>query len=455
MRKIYIKLIAMSMALILSVTMVIMTSYAWLVLSGNPVATGIQVAVGGGNTILTAPDVVYQGDDGNPYHFPGRFSDKLNFGQQKNYDYLKYLGNLTPVSTSNGIDWFIPDYYSRNDPEVVQGRALNGTLKDISDFETDSELEYANLDPKDEKEEKKIQKGSYVYLDFWVVSPGGDYKLRVSTGEGTAKTGSFVIDLMMPQSEGDTYVLKQPAGSAAAAVRVGFLANDVMLQDDTMRYYQKSDSFDSRFKMLRGVYQEPNSGTIYLDADRFTIYEPNGDYHPATGGTGIYQETKPLGLLNERIQEVSVQHNLTVQRQSTWAAASKGTGTEIEQRFQAALISSLAPVLEPEELGNLFYRTYLQGQFAPYVNKGKFFASTEALYKYMDGEGIVKAETIGGSLLQAGATEDVYIIQLEQNVPQRIRMFIWLEGQDADCVDSVDSSRFAVNIELAGSDISN
>ena len=29
-------------------------------------------------------------------------------------------------------------------------------------------------------------------------------------------------------------------------------------------------------------------------------------------------------------------------------------------------------------------------------------------------------------------------------------MFIWLEGQDLDCVDSVNTARFAVNIELAG-----
>ena len=50
----------------------------------------------------------------------------------------------------------------------------------------------------------------------------------------------------------------------------------------------------------------------------------------------------------------------------------------------------------------------------------------------------------------AGATEDVFIIELERNVPQRIRMFIWLEGQDVDCVDSVNSSSFMLNIELAG-----
>ena len=29
-------------------------------------------------------------------------------------------------------------------------------------------------------------------------------------------------------------------------------------------------------------------------------------------------------------------------------------------------------------------------------------------------------------------------------------MFIWLEGQDVDSVDSVNSSSFMLNIELAG-----
>ena len=47
---------------------------------------------------------------------------------------------------------------------------------------------------------------------------------------------------------------------------------------------------------------------------------------------------------------------------------------------------------------------------------------------------------------------DVEIIKLERNVPQRVRMFIWLEGQDIDCSDKISSARFAVSIELAGGD---
>ena len=56
-----------------------------------------------------------------------------------------------------------------------------------------------------------------------------------------------------------------------------------------------------------------------------------------------------------------------------------------------------------------------------------------------------------GPVYTANATDDVYIVRLEKNVPQRIRMFVWMEGQDADCVNSAEASSFAFRIELAGS----
>lgn len=451
MTKIYIKLIAMSLALILSVSMVIMTSYAWLVLSGNPVATGIQVAIGGGNTILTAPDIREVATDGTIYHYPGYFSDRLNFGQRTEYTDLQGLGNLTPVSTTNGIDWFLPTYYSGNDTLVQQGKIPSGTLRDVSEFIRDSELSYANLTADQQSE---IEKGSYIYLDFWVVSPGGDYTLRVSSGEGTSEGGSFVIDLVELEKSAAGYSLEVPANSAAAAVRVGFLANDLTLINDTMVRYQESPYSDERFTALRGMYQEPNTGTAYLDVNRFTIYEPNGDYHPFdTTIDGSYVETKALELVNGVIQEQersTADLNLTVQKKSTWAPAENDAGgTAIEQQFTTSLFSLAWNTMDEEEVMDSFYGGYLQGQFSKYVDKGRFLGSTYNLIGRMrSGGGKVSAEDLTKD--NQGATDDVYIIKLERNVPQRIRMFIWLEGQDVDCIDKVASSSFAVNIELAG-----
>ena len=121
MRKVYIKLIALSLTLALSVSMVVAASYAWLVLSKSPEVSGIQVTIGGGNTILVAADLT-QTVDGVTYHYPDAFQDTLNFGAHESYEFLAALDGLTPVSTADGINWFLPSYYDSTDDEVKEGR---------------------------------------------------------------------------------------------------------------------------------------------------------------------------------------------------------------------------------------------------------------------------------------------------------------------------------------------
>lgn len=447
MRKIYMKLVAMSLALILSITVVAMSSYAWLVLSDSPTVSGIQVAIGGGNTILVAPDVT-QVVDGKTYHYPGYFSDTLNFSQYSAYDYLRELGGLTPVSTADGVNWYLPAYYDTTDSRVQLGQVPSGELKDVSQFRLDDYLNYANLKA---TEQEKLSEGSYIYLDFWVVSPGSNYTLRVSTGDDTG--GSFLIDLMEPVLRGDEgtdYVLGQSEGlSAAACARVGFLVSPDRVTDNTMGYYQNTPAYDSRYTQLRGWYQEKDSEPTY-GSYRFTIYEPNADLHPMTPSmNGSYVITNPLAKVRGAASEVDVSGQLTVQKASSWAQALTGTGTAIEQRFQAALLGMNVQGKSAQEVGEAFYGGYLQGQIAPYVQTGAFIKRTSELYKF---NGIVSAEQLA-ALDSAGATDDVYIMELERNVPQRIRMFIWLEGQDMDCVNGLSTGSFALNIELAGSNM--
>lgn len=444
MKKIYIKLIEITLILIVSVAVVMASSYAWMVLSGNPVADGIQVAIGGGSTILVAPDMT-QTVDGKIYHYPGHFSDSMNILQQESYNYLQNIAGLTPVSTADGVNWFLPEYYDMTDPEVRAGKILSGQLKDVSDFSLDFELTHANI-PKGQDD--LIEKGSYIYLDFWVVSPGADYFLRLSTGEESA--GTFLIDLPIAQkrSEENGYDLVMSRNQGAAAVRIGFLANDVQLTDDTMIYYQQSYYGKDQYTKLRGMYQEPNTGSANLDSNRFTIYEPNADSHPTgIAEAGSYVFTNPVGMVNDVPQEVLIDDRLTVQKSGGWAMAQNGSGAAIEQQFQTALLSmqDLAE-LDEAEITQRFYTNFLQWKLDPYYNNGEFIKYTKDLYKHT---GTLTAEDIG-TLMQDGATDDVYIIKLERNVPQRIRMFIWLEGQDVDCVNAVNMSRFMVNLELAG-----
>ena len=443
MRKVYTKLIAITLTLILSVSVMVMSTYAWFVLSGNPVATGIQVSIGGGNTILIAPDITHVAD-GNTYHYPGVFSDTMHFDRQESYSYLRDLGGLTPVSTADGVHWFLPAYYDYSDEQVREGLVYSGQLKDVKDFYLDSELEYANLDA---REREKIADGSYIYLDFWVVSQGGDYTLRISTGDEGG--GSFLLDQLQPVA-GNTatgYTLSPAEHQASAAVRVGFLANPINTGDEALLLYQDSVYFDERYTSLRGFYQEPDSGSAALSENRFTIYEPNCDAHPNdVAPAGSYVVTQPLGMVNGVIAPVSVAKQVTAQKTSTWADAEIGSGTALAQRFQTAMTGKDLSAMDAEQISNLFYSSYLQGQFSSYVNKGSFIKKTADLYKF--GESITAGQL--DTLDTAGATGDVYIIKLEKFVPQRIRMFIWLEGQDVDCVNAVAASSFALSIELAG-----
>jgi len=444
MKKIYTKLIVVIMELLLAVSVAAMSSYAWMVLSSNPAVEGFQIAIGGGNTILVAADL-HKEVDGMVYHYPDVFRDTLNFGQHESYRYLRELSGLTPVSTADGVNWFLPTYYDLTDEEVLDGQIPSGTMKSIGEFTLDDNLNYANLTGSDAE---LAEEGSYMYLDFWVVSPGEDYTLRVSTGEDGS--GSFAVGLPQATRTENGYTLVTEENDAASCVRMGFLVNNNDIIDNTMLIYQNQPSFSQRYRKLKGNYTEPGRTQTFWNAYRFTVYEPNGDVHlDQAAADGSYAVTEPIGLVGGQVSKVSIRDRLTVQKRSGWADALTGVGTQLEQRFQTALMDPNYQGLTAGELTHKFYKEYLSDQVSPYVKRGAFVRSTQNLYNAAV-SGVVREEYLAEGFT-AGATDDVYIVELERDVPQRIRLFIWMEGEDVDCVNSAMASSLAFRIELAGS----
>ncbi len=429
------RLLAAVLTLILAFVMIVTITYAWTTVSTTPVAEGIQITIGGGHTILIAPDIA-KTVDGTTYHYPGYFANTINFSQFQQYGYLNNLAPLAPVSTSDGINWFIADYYDSTDKEVINGTASVGEIKPIQSFIRDEYLDFANL-PKDSKSQ-----GHYVYIDFWVVSPGSDYTLRVSCGDDV---GSYLLELKDAKKENGKYTLSDSLGSAAASARVGFLVNEDRVIDNSMLYYQQSHGYSEQYTKLLGNYNEQGKGFIGI-TNRFTIYEPNGDYHPESEN-GIYNITKPLGYSAGEVYLADIKDNLTVQLNNSWKTKAD-EGIVIEEMFQTAIAGK--DVSSTQEAENILYKSYLQGQFAPYVNIGEFIQSTNALYDSCGSDETVSAQELK-ILNKSGATDDTYLTVLTKNVPQRIRMFIWLEGQDIDCTNSINGLDFALSIELAGS----
>ncbi len=425
--------------LVAGVTMAVTVSYAWFTISDSPVVNGIEITVSGGNTILLAPDVTQKvigaGGEELTVHYPGAFSDTLVLSQHEAYAYLNGLEGLSPVSTADGVNWLLPVY-----------DAETGRLASVSEFALDNTLSNANIPGGD----APLTGGHYAYLDFWIVSPGSEYCVRVSEDSGS-QLGSFLVGLPgVTEQEGTPsgYTLTDSSGQIEARARVGFLVSGRTESTETMVCYTQSAAYDSRYKSLLGAYTEPGASESNLDT-RFTIYEPSGNLHPGSPDDGQYLITSPLGYDGE-VRETDISDRLTVQNASGWR---QHNGVSLmEELFQTAVAAVRDRIRDSRDAERQFYGTWLQGQVGGYVSAGSFFSSTEELYGSADETGLV--DLLGGEpeLDTGGATDDVYITRLQRNTPQRIRMFIWLEGQDADCVsaDYIPADSFALSIELAG-----
>lgn len=444
MKKLYGKLILSVLTVLFTITVVLTSSYAWLTVSKSPMASNIQVTIAGGNTILIAPDVA-ETLEGETVHFPGKFDDHINFTNAEGYEYLSQLSGLIPVSTNNGIDWITPTYYNSTDDVVKEKKVFSGTLRPIPEFEADDTLRYANLTGKTDAP------GSYVCMDFWVVSPGIDYDLRVSCG--SAETGSFVLARPVVDEESGDLL---PADRAAAtSIRLGFQTNDIAPSAAAFLAYQRSSAYSQRYNNLRGSY--PDAGIGFDAATRsktsFSVYEPNADLHIDPRDDGAFLYTAPLGVQNGEISESSYLGTYAIQKAGDLVGAvitGAVNGSILEQMYQGFRASRDTEGMNPSQIEQAFYNDYLQGQLGIYTARGDFYSRTSDVYARSLTTRRAEAAELS-DLQTGGAADDAIIVPLERNVPQHIRLFLWLEGQDADCVNPVGTNTICVELELAGS----
>lgn len=448
MRVAYRKLFISATVALIAITLMVVASYAWFTMSDSPSVSGMQITIGGTNTIQVAADCIEKTDSGE-IHYPGKFGDTLQVSLYEEYNYLQTLSGLLPVSTADGRNWF----YLPQQKNAVEEQNIT-----VDDYLCDDTLQFAN-GQRDGKE------GYYAYMDFWVVSPMDHCSLRLSVGSPTAgvrEEGSYVITLPTPEKTTDAdspYRLSEDGGQAAASARVGFLVNtDAVTDNQVMETYVASGHYNDHYRSLRGDYtiQQSQENDHY----RFTIYEPNADSHPGDGVSfvasetgltytqcedGQYVVTRPIGKVNGNNVLVDVSDRLAVQLTNSYHQSAAG-GTMLEQSFRSAMVNKDLP---EEELASYFYGTCLRGQYSAYVNRAPFLSNARELF-FRNVRGVVSAETIA-ELDQGETAENAVIVTLERNVPQKIRMFVWMEGQDVDCMCEAASQLFAVGIELAGS----
>lgn len=421
-RQYHIKILASALLIVLSLSMLVMVTFAWYVMSTAPEVSGMQIKIGS-DTIRVAPDCI----DESGRHYPGAFQGVL---ETDTTAIPENFWGLIPVSTADGKHWFSATYESLE----------NGGDQKTDEYLEDTTLSSANLTARPKSG------GNYLYLDFWVVAPK-DYDLRVSTAtQGSGQSGSYVK--VFPQVKMDAarkYSLDETQRQAESSLRIGFLVNEDTVSGES---YKKSTNYDSAYKILKGEYQKPGEA-LPTSQTRFTIYEPNCDWHADTESNGHYNQTLPLAWKDGKVKPVtleSVQTKLAAQTSATWTQADNGTETKLAQALQTALLEAKTTdrsVTNGQSAEEYLLNQYLKGQLSGYITSGQFVKSTSDL---QDGTSVTDMTDMD----KAGATTDAVIVSLKKNVPQRIRMFVWLEGQDIDCTNEAALKTLLLNLELAG-----
>ena len=420
-RQYHIKILASALLIVLSLSMLVMVTFAWYVMSTAPEVSGMQIKIGS-DTIRVAPDCI----DASGQHYPGAFQGVLE--TDTNAIPENFWG-LIPVSTADGKHWFSATYESLEN---------GGDQKE--EYLEDTTLSSANLTARPKSG------GNYLYLDFWVVAPK-DYDLRVSTAtQGSGQSGSYVkVFPQVKMDDAGNYSLDETQRQAESSLRIGFLVNEDAVSGES---YKKSTNYDSAYKILKGEYQKPGEA-LPTSQTSFTIYEPNCDWHADTKFSGLYKETQPLALVDGKPQPVTLETyngtKLAAQTSATWTRTDDGTQTKLAQALQTALLEAQTTdrsVTNGQSAGEYLLNQYLKGQLSGYITSGQFVKSTRDL---QDGVRLDKE-----NIEKYGAADDAVIVSLKKNVPQRIRMFVWLEGQDIDCTNEAALKTLLLNLELAG-----
>ena len=185
-----------------------------------------------------------------------------------------------------------------------------------------------------------------------------------------------------------------------------------------------------------GFLIDPDESSATYET-KFIIYEPNADQRSGTGkaegGTyvhgytfdsatyldGNYIVTKPIGVeADGKTGKVTslAPGQLIIQKTSDWNEEAANEALQAGKRLSSNEVNTLGRFVSPQEI---------YGKNASVVSTGTV------------------TETIASNV----------ILTLKQDDPVKIRMFIWLEGQDVDCWNDISAGSFIVNLELAGETI--
>ena len=333
---------------------------------------------------------------------------------------------LRPISTYDGENWFLADYNASGGVEGVEKTELKA-VGNVNRY-----------DPYPQEEGKDVPANYVYYYDVWIRVRGGDkaendYTLHLNNPlsmdnllDDEVFFGTYVLPGIIRDMNGN--LKESEAGyDASTCLRIGFQFFKQM--DDT---YINTPDF---------------SKTDYEKPDGFWIYEPNCDKRAKS-----FEKYKGSGLINNSYE---------AQKGITYVAGAdedhqikvgqhKDLGDDTELITLLPKLNNSGEVeyaVQPntiQQKQSKWDETKIQEKTSPsdvtsrdIAVLGEFISHNDPPREGYDGIDTPPMRTI------------------YRDQPQHVRIFIWMEGQDADCWNSSLTGSLAINLEFRGEAVDN
>lgn len=425
MKGLKLKLIMSVTGILMGVVMLLSASYAWLTVSVAPEIRGLVIQV-----VPTGKEIPFE----LSINYDPSKPDEAVWTTVLHLDDILKDKVLRPISTVDGDHWFLPKYNAKGD---------------VVDFWEADFKHCANAD---------ADSNYLVYADVWVRTRNDiaqdmvlSKPLDKDGGYNVMDTetfyGSYALWAPEKNAEGTGWKLgtdnKLAANDAMASLRVGL---------QYMEYQLNAESVEG-------------SGTPKIDLNSgiskgFYIYEPNADMR-STDFTTFLGGTPQSQMAGRTYHISGVSEDATGGNTASGKTTTGNKVQEYQSKFTAGnYYSTLAPKYIKDANGNATWelvdvRQTLGNRLI--VQKQSTWNET-ALSQLTDVNQItsktidkigdfmkVNESGFGGKVPTSNALTTV-----KQETIQKMRVYIWLEGQDVDCWNQIAGGNLYINLEFMG-----
>lgn len=386
MKHIRMKLWMSVSGVLLGVVMIMSASYAWFTISTTPELKRIEISVTpSGKEVpfelsLDYADVEYKQDEATWTTVLHLTDEDVNY-------------KLKPVSTVDGINWYLPKFSAKGDVTGFWQLPNNEMAKWANKSGTDDNYLY--------------------YVDVYVRTRNQDkaQEMVLSNPINVTDSEQYFANYVLWDPVWDNENQKWIENDAMASVRVGF-------------QYTTLDA-------------EGNS----VNVGPFFIYEPNADMRSddftkyLNGVTGANQMADQTYIYNNgNPEKVKSYTSKSTGYYPTYVPKKDGDGYQM--------------VAVHEELGNR-----LVAQNTSSWKLDSFKTDEKVTSKNIETIGSLCKITQSGSnlnLQQEDALTRKEFTTVSFNSIQKMRIYVWIEGQDVDCWNHIANGNLYVNLEFMG-----